>query len=39
LGRRITVYDHGGHLGEIGDRQQVADMLDMLSGRWPRNAQ
>ncbi len=39
LGSRIMVYDHGGHLGEIGDRQQVADMLDMLSGRWPRGAQ
>jgi pimeloyl-ACP methyl ester carboxylesterase len=34
LGRRIVVYDHGGHLGNLGDRQQVADMLDMLSGRW-----
>jgi Alpha/beta hydrolase family len=38
LGARIVVYDHGGHLGEIGDRQQVADMLDMLAGRWPRSA-
>lgn len=38
LGPRIIVYDHGGHLGEIGDRQQVADMLDMLSGGWPRSA-
>jgi predicted alpha/beta-fold hydrolase len=37
LGPRIVVYDHGGHLGEIGDRQQVADMLDMLAGRWPRS--
>jgi hypothetical protein len=35
LGSRIVVYDHGGHLGEIGERQQVADMLDMLAGRWP----
>jgi hypothetical protein len=34
LGRRIVVYDHGGHLGNLGDRQQVADMLDMLAGRW-----
>src|SRR6202522_3469587 len=32
LGRRIVVYDHGGHLGNLGDRQQVADMLDMLAG-------
>jgi pimeloyl-ACP methyl ester carboxylesterase len=39
LGPRIVVYDHGGHLGEVGDRQQVADMLDMLSGGWPRSAQ
>jgi pimeloyl-ACP methyl ester carboxylesterase len=38
LGRRIVVYDHGGHLGEVGDRRQVADMLDMLSGSWPRSA-
>jgi pimeloyl-ACP methyl ester carboxylesterase len=39
LGPRIVVYDQGGHLGEIGDRHQVADMLDMLSGGWPRSAQ
>jgi hypothetical protein len=38
LGPRIAVYDHGGHLGTLGDRQQVADMLDMLAGRWPRQA-
>jgi hypothetical protein len=31
---RIAVYDHGGHLGNLGDRRQVADMLDMLGGRW-----
>lgn len=37
LGPRIAVYDHGGHLGEVGDRQQVADMLDMLAGKWPRS--
>lgn len=37
LGSRIVVYDHGGHLGNLGDRQQVADMLDMLAGRWPRD--
>ena len=30
------VYDHGGHLGNLGDRQQVADMLEMLAGRWPQ---
>ena len=39
LGSRIQVYDHGGHLGNLGDRQQAADMLDMLGGRWPGSAQ
>jgi hypothetical protein len=39
LGARIQVYDHGGHLGNLGDRQQVADMLDMLGGRWKGSAQ
>src|SRR5580692_11806547 len=39
LGSRIAVYDHGGHLGNIGSRQQVSDMLDMLAGRWPGAAQ
>jgi len=34
LGSRIVVYDHGGHLGNLGDRRQIADMLDMLAGRW-----
>jgi predicted alpha/beta-fold hydrolase len=34
LGERIAVYDHGGHLGNLGDRHQIADMLDMLAGRW-----
>ena len=34
LGNRIVVYDHGGHLGNLGDRQQVADMLSMLAGTW-----
>jgi hypothetical protein len=34
LGSKISVYDHGGHLGNIGERQQVSDMLDMLAGRW-----
>ncbi|MGD0504775.1 MAG: hypothetical protein ABSD02_18715 [Steroidobacteraceae bacterium] len=38
LGQRIVVYDHGGHLGNLGDRQQVADMLDMLAGRWQGGA-
>lgn len=36
LGSRIVVYDHGGHLGNLGDRQQVADMLEMLAGHWNR---
>jgi hypothetical protein len=34
MGSKIAVYDHGGHLGNVGDRQQVSDMLDMLAGRW-----
>jgi hypothetical protein len=36
MGPRIAIYDHGGHLGNLGERQQIADMLDMLAGRWPR---
>jgi Alpha/beta hydrolase family len=40
LGERIAVYDHGGHLGNLGERRQITDMLDMLAGRWapPRDA-
>ena len=38
LGSRIAVYDHGGHLGNLGERQQIADMLDMLAGRWQGSA-
>jgi pimeloyl-ACP methyl ester carboxylesterase len=38
LGARIAVYEHGGHLGNLGDRRQVADMLDMLAGRWTGGA-
>ncbi len=38
LGSRIAIYDHGGHLGNIGERQQVSDMLNMLGGRWPEAA-
>jgi predicted alpha/beta-fold hydrolase len=34
LGDRIAVYDYGGHLGNLGDRRQVADMLEMLAGHW-----
>ncbi len=34
LGERIVVYDRGGHLGNLGDRRQIADMLRMLAGRW-----
>lgn len=34
LGERIAVYNHGGHMGNLGERQQIADMLDMLAGRW-----
>ena len=39
LGSRIAVYDHGGHLGNLGERRQIADMLDMLAGRWQRQPQ
>ncbi|MEO7432089.1 MAG: hypothetical protein ABIR62_08695 [Dokdonella sp.] len=38
MGSRIAVYDHGGHLGNLGDRQQIADMLLMLSGHWAGGA-
>ncbi len=34
LGSRIAVYDHGGHLGNLGERQQIADMLQMVTGQW-----
>jgi hypothetical protein len=34
FGPRIMVYDHGGHLGNLGERQQIADMLEMLAGQW-----
>ncbi|MFL6603776.1 MAG: MlaA family lipoprotein [Steroidobacteraceae bacterium] len=34
LGERIVVYDHGGHVGNLGERRQIADMLEMLAGRW-----
>jgi hypothetical protein len=36
LGDRLMVYDYGGHLGNLGDRRQVSDMLDMLAGRWTK---
>ena len=39
LGSRIAVYDHGGHLGNLGERRQIADMLDMLAGRWQGQAE
>jgi hypothetical protein len=39
LGARVVVYPHGGHLGNLGDRQQVADMLAMLAGTWNGTAQ
>ncbi|MBS0581113.1 MAG: alpha/beta fold hydrolase [Proteobacteria bacterium] len=34
LGERIAVYPHGGHLGNLGERQQAADLLQMLAGTW-----
>jgi len=36
FGDRSVIYDHGGHLGNIGSQHQVADMLDMLAGEWPQ---
>ncbi len=38
FGARIVVYDHGGHLGNLGERQQVEDLLAMLDGRWAGGA-
>jgi hypothetical protein len=38
LGSRIVVYDHGGHLGNLGDRPQAAAMLDMLGGTFKGGA-
>jgi hypothetical protein len=29
-----VVYPHGGHLGNLGERQQAADLLQMLAGTW-----
>jgi hypothetical protein len=34
MGDRIVVYPHGGHLGNLGERQQAQDMLQMLAGTW-----
>jgi hypothetical protein len=39
LGSRIAVYDHGGHLGNLGDRSQISDMLKMIDGQWTGSAQ
>jgi hypothetical protein len=39
MGNRIAVYDHGGHLGNLGERRQIADMLEMLSGHWQESGQ
>jgi hypothetical protein len=36
FGSRIAVYDHGGHLGNLGEREQIADMLAMLGGQWSK---
>lgn len=38
LNERVKVYDHGGHLGNLGERDQIADMLEMLAGRWQGGA-
>lgn len=32
FGTRIVVYEHGGHLGNLGDKRQIEDMLRMVSG-------
>jgi len=34
LGSKLAVYDHGGHLGNLGERRQIQDLLTMLAGRW-----
>jgi len=34
FGERIVVYPNGGHLGNLGARQQAADLLQMLAGTW-----
>jgi hypothetical protein len=34
MGARIKVYEHGGHLGNLGERTQIADLLQMLAGHW-----
>ena len=39
LGARIVVYDHGGHVGNLGERRQIRDMLEMLAGRWAATPQ
>lgn len=39
FGDRLVVYDRGGHLGNLGERDQVEDMLDMLAGRFGRRPQ
>ncbi len=31
---RIKVYDHGGHLGNLGERAQMEDLKRMLAGQW-----
>ena len=32
FGDRLAVYDHGGHLGSVGTKEQIADMLRMAAG-------
>ncbi len=34
FGERIAIYDHGGHLGNLGEHEQIQDLLDMLSGTY-----
>jgi hypothetical protein len=37
FGARIVVYEQGGHVGNLGERQPTHDLLDMLAGRWPEH--
>lgn len=39
LGSRVVIYNQGGHLGNLGETQQIADMLKMVTGQWNGGAQ
>lgn len=38
FGSRIAVYERGGHLGNLGESQQIEDLLHMVSGRYGKQA-